>query len=259
MNSLTTKQVIIRIIVIVSSVEFLIMLAFGFFDYEANVYVEAGTDILALAALSTPLIFMLVVKPFVKARDDALRRLNNLAETDPLTKLLNRRSIDIQLHKYIAGSVRHKFYGALLLIDLDGFKLINDAHGHDAGDKVLVEIANRLRSRVRVDEVVGRLGGDEFILLINNLGTDENIARQAALRIAGQLVALLSMPISYQDKNFSVGASIGIRLFGIDEVEVQSVIKDADKAMYRAKEAGKGQCVIYEDENGAGMGSGSGL
>jgi diguanylate cyclase (GGDEF)-like protein len=246
-NSLTTKQVIIRIIVIVSAVEFLIMLAFGYFDYEVNVYVAAGIDILALAALSTPLIVILVVTPFVQARDEALRRLHNLAETDPLTKLLNRRSIDDQLHKYIASAVRHHFYGAVLLIDLDGFKDINDAHGHDAGDKVLVEIAHRLRSRVRVDEVVGRLGGDEFVLLINNLDTDENIARKAVLRIAEQLVALLSMPINYNDNKFSVGASIGIRIFGLDEIEAQSVIKSADKAMYRAKEAGKGQCVVYED------------
>ncbi len=225
------------------------MLAFGFLDYEVNVYVEAGTDILILAAFSTPLIVILVVNPFVKARDDAIRRLNDLAETDPLTKLLNRRSIDIQLHKYIAGAARHKFYGALLLIDLDGFKAINDAHGHDAGDRVLVEIANRLRSRVRVDEVVGRLGGDEFILLLNNLGTDENIAREAVLRIAGQLVDLLSMPINYKDNKFSVGASIGVRIFGFDEIEVKSAIRDADIAMYRAKEAGKGQCAIYEDKN----------
>jgi len=223
------------------------MLAFGFLDYKVNVYVAAATDILALAAFSTPLIVILVVTPFVKARDEAIRRLNNLAETDPLTKLPNRRSIDTQLHKFIASAVRHKFYGAVLLIDLDEFKYINDAHGHAAGDKVLVDIANRLRSRVRADEVVGRLGGDEFILLINNLHTDESIARKAALRIAEQLVALLSMPIHYDDRKFSVGASIGIRMFGLDEIEAESAVQDADKAMYRAKEAGKGQCVIYED------------
>ncbi len=223
------------------------MLAFGYIDYEVNIYVKAGTDILVLVALSTPLIFILVVTPFVKARDEALRQLNYLAETDPLTKLLNRRSIDTHLHKYIASTVRHDFYGAVLLIDLDGFKYINDNHGHDAGDKVLVEIANRLQSRVRVDEVVGRFGGDEFILLINNLDTDENIARNAVLRVAEQLVALLSMPIAYKDNKLFVGASIGIRIFGLNKIEAESAIKDADKALYRAKEAGKGQCVVYED------------
>ena len=249
-NSLTTRQVIVRIVVIVSSVEFLIMLAFGFFDFHENIYIQAGTDILVLAAFSAPLIFVLVIKPFVSERDDALRRLNDLAETDPLTQLPNRRSIDVQLHKYIAGAVRHHFYGALLLLDLDGFKAINDSHGHDAGDKVLVEVANRLRSRVRMDEVVGRLGGDEFLLLINNLGTNKNIAREAALAIAGQLVDLISKPVSYHDNQFRIGTSIGIRLFGFDEIDAAVAIRDADKAMYRAKQAGKGHCLVYEDKNG---------
>jgi diguanylate cyclase (GGDEF)-like protein len=234
-------------VVIVSLVEFLIMLGFGLVDHNVNVYVEAFTDILVLAALSTPLIVFLVITPFVKARDEALRQLNDLAETDPLTELPNRRSIDTQLQKYIASARRHKFYGAILLIDLDSFKDINDAHGHYAGDRVLAEIANRLRSRVRADEVVGRLGGDEFILLINNLDTEETIARKLVLGVAEQIVALLSEPIRYEENSFSVGASIGIRIFGFDEIDAQSALKDADKAMYRAKQAGKGHCLVYED------------
>ncbi len=245
MHSLTTRQVIIRIIVIVSLVELSIMLTFGIFKYEANIYVVAGTDILLLAALSTPLIFFLVVTPFVKARDQAFEQLNYLATTDSLTQLSNRRSIDNQLDKFIASTTRHNFYGAVLLLDLDGFKNINDVYGHGEGDKVLIEVANRLRSRVRLDEVVGRLGGDEFVLLINNLDTNELIARNAALRIAEHLITLLSMPINLKDTKLSIGVSIGVRIFGLDEIDAESVIKDADLAMYRAKEAGKGQCVVF--------------
>jgi diguanylate cyclase (GGDEF)-like protein len=245
MRSLTTRQVIIRIIVIVSLVELSIMLAFGIFKYEANIYVLAGTDILLLAALSTPLIFFLVVTPFVKARDQAFEQLNYLATTDSLTQLSNRRSIDNQLDKFIASTTRHNFYGAVLLLDLDGFKNINDVYGHGEGDKVLIEVANRLRSRVRLDEVVGRLGGDEFVLLINNLDTNELIARNAALQIAEHLITLLSMTINLNDTKLSIGVSIGVRIFGLDEIDAESVIKDADLAMYRAKEAGKGQCVVF--------------
>ena len=223
------------------------MLAFGILHCEGNIYVIAAIDIFLLAALSTPLIFILVVTPFVKARDEALEQLSYLAKTDPLTKLSNRRSISIQLKKFIASTVRHKFYGAVFLLDLDGFKYINDIYGHDTGDEVLVEIANRLRSRVRFDEVVGRFGGDEFILLINNLDTNEHIARNAALRIAEQLVTLLSMPVYLNDKKLSIGVSIGIRIFGLDEIDAGSAIKDADFAMYRAKEAGKGQSVVFEE------------
>ena len=222
------------------------MLVFGIFEYEVNIYVVAGTDILLLAALSVPLIFAFVVTPFVKARDEALEQLSFQAKTDPLTKLPNRRSIDVQLDKFIASTVRHNFYGAVLLLDLDGFKHINDVYGHDVGDKVLVEVANRLRSRVRLDEVVGRLGGDEFILLINNMHTNKHIARNAALGVAEQLVTLLSMPINFNDIKLTIGVSIGIRIFGLDGIEAESAIKDADIAMYRAKEAGKGQCVVFQ-------------
>ena len=221
------------------------MLALGIVDYEANIYVEASVDILLLAILSTPLIFISVITPFVKARDEALAQLSYLANTDPLTKLLNRRSIDTQLKKFIASSVRHKFYGAVLLLDFDHFKNINDVYGHDAGDKTLVEIANRLRSRVRLDEVVGRLGGDEFILLINNLATNEHIARNTALRVAEQLVALLGAPINLDGTKLSIGVSIGIRIFGFDELEAESAIKDADLAMYRAKESEERKCVVF--------------
>jgi len=221
------------------------MLTFGIFKYEANIYVLAGTDILLLVALSTPLIFFLVVTPFVKARDQAFEQLNYLATTDSLTQLSNRRSIDNQLDKFIASTTRHHFYGAVLLLDLDGFKNINDVYGHGEGDKVLIEVANRLRSRVRLDEVVGRLGGDEFVLLINNLNTNELVARNAALRIAEHLITLLSMPINLNDTKLSIGVSIGVRIFGLDEIDAESVIRDADLAMYRAKEAGKGQCVVF--------------
>jgi len=221
------------------------MLALGFVDYEANIYLEASADILLLAVLSTPLIFLLVITPFVRARDEALKQLSYLANTDPLTNLLNRRSIDIQLKKFIAGAVRHKSYGAVLLLDLDDFKNINDVYGHDAGDKALVEIADRLRSRVRLDEVVGRLGGDEFILLISNLDSDEHAARNAALRVGEQLVALLGAPVNLGDEQVSIGVSIGARIFGSDEHEAESAIKDADLAMYRAKQSESRQCVVF--------------
>jgi diguanylate cyclase (GGDEF)-like protein len=243
--SLTTTQVIIRIIAIVSLVEFLILLAFDYVHYEANIYLEASVDILLLAALSTPLIFLLVITPFVKAQDEALMQLRYLANTDPLTKLLNRRSIDIELKKFIASAVRHKFYGAVLLLDLDNFKNINDVYGHDAGDKALVEIADRLRSRVRLNEVVGRLGGDEFILLINNQDADERAARNAALRVGEQLVALLGAPINLEGTELSIGVSVGVRIFGFDANAAESAIKDADLAMYRAKQSESRQCVAF--------------
>lgn len=231
-----------------SLVEFIIMLAFGVLGYETHsIYVQAATDIAILVIFSTPLIYMLVITPFVKARDQALEQLNYLAQTDPLTKLPNRRNIFNELEKFIASTVRHKFYGAVLLLDLDGFKEINDEYGHATGDEVLSAVAERLRSRVRVDEIVGRLGGDEFILLISNLDTNEAAARDKVKNIAAQMVALISQPIECRDKQVAVGVSIGIRIFGVTEIDTETAIKDADSAMYRAKQSGRGRYVIFSD------------
>ena len=246
-NTLTKRQVVIRIIIIISLVEFLIMMTFGATGFEnRNIYIQASVDIILLATVSTPFIFMLVITPFVRDRDKALKQLSYLAQTDPLTKLPNRRSIFTELEKFIASSVRHNYFGAVLLMDLDGFKEINDLHGHDAGDEVLIQIANRLRSRVRLDEVVGRLGGDEFILLISNLDADEQVARGKVSKVANQMIQLLGEPINYNGIPLQVGVSIGVRIFGFNEVETGEVMKDADRAMYSAKQSGKGRCVIYE-------------
>ena len=231
-----------------SLVELFIMLAFGVLGYEKNsIYIQAGTDILVLVVFSTPLIYKLVITPFVKARDHAIEQLNYLAQTDPLTKLPNRRSIFTELERFIASTVRHKFYGAVLLLDLDGFKEINDEYGHAAGDEVLVVVGERLRSRVRLEEVIGRLGGDEFVLLINNLDSSESIARDKVKNIAEQLVSLINQPIMYRDKKLAIGVSIGVRLFGVSEIDTEIAIKDADTAMYRAKQTGRGRYVIFEE------------
>lgn len=246
MKLLTTKQVVIRIAVIISTAEILIMLVFGAIPHEANTYSEAVLDAVLLVVLSTPPIYIWVIKPFVIARDEALAQISHLAHVDPLTQLANRRLLSRHLEKTVAGIVRHKIYGALLLLDLDGFKPVNDAHGHDAGDAVLVEIAKRLQSITRSEDIVARLGGDEFIVLINHLDADERMAHDKASRIARKLIGLVNKPFDFNGKTLHVGASIGIRLLGFEELDAETAIRDADIAMYRAKQAGKGCAVFFE-------------
>lgn len=246
MKLLTTKQVILRIAAIISLAEFLIMLVLRAIPHEASTYSEAVLDVVSLVVLSTPSIYIWVIKPFVNARDEALAQISHLANVDPLTQLANRRFLSKHLGKAIAGIVRHKIYGALLLLDLDGFKSINDAHGHDAGDAVLVEIAKRLQSITRSEDVVARLGGDEFVVLINHLDVDERIARDKMSRIARKLINLVNQPFDLNGKTLHVGASIGIRLLGFEELDTETAISEADIAMYRAKQAGRGCAVFFE-------------
>ena len=134
----------------------------------------------------------------------------------------------------------------MLLIDLDGFKLVNDSYGHEAGDAVLVEIAKRLQSIVRSEDIVGRLGGDEFIVLLHRLGGDERLAHDRALRVAETLIKTISKPFYFNGKTLQVGASIGVRLLGFEEQDTETAISEADSAMYRAKEAGRGCAVFFE-------------
>jgi diguanylate cyclase (GGDEF)-like protein len=246
MKSLTKKQVVIRIVTIITTVEFLIMLFLGVVPLEVSIYSEALLDLVLLGLLSTPLIYIWVINPFVTARDEALDQVNHLAHTDSLTQLPNRRLLSIHLEKLIAGAVRHKIRGAALILDLDGFKDVNDTHGHDAGDEVLIEIAKRLRANTRSEDVAGRLGGDEFFILVQHLDGDERTARDTALWVAEKLVNVVKKPIDFNGTMLNVGASIGIRLLGFEELDTKTVIREADIAMYRAKQAGKGCAVFFE-------------
>ncbi len=246
MKLLTTKQVAFRIATIVSLAEFLIMLTLGIIPHEANTYSDAVLDVVLLVLLSTPSIYIWVIKPFVTARDEALAQINHLAHTDPLTQLANRRFLSKHLAKLLAGSARHKSHGALLLMDLDGFKLINDARGHVAGDAVLVEIAERLLIITRSEDIVGRLGGDEFAILINYFDANERMAHDKALRIAKKLINSVNKPFDFNGKTLHVGVSIGIRLLGFEKLDAETAIREADMAMYRAKQAGKGCAIFFE-------------
>lgn len=220
------------------------MLVLGTIPHEAGTFSEAVLDVVLLSVLSIPPIYIWIIKPFVIARDEALAQISHLAHVDPLTQLANRRLLSKHLEMVVAGIVRHKEYGALLLLDLDEFKLINDAHGHDAGDAVLVEIAKRMQSITRPEDIVARLGGDEFVVLVSHLDVDERVAHDKASRIAEKLTNQVNKPIDFNGKTLHVGASIGIRILGFEELDAESVIRDADIAMYRAKQAGK-RCVVF--------------
>jgi diguanylate cyclase (GGDEF)-like protein len=252
---LTARQVVVRISVIILTTEFLIMLVLGIVSDSLDTYVAALLDVVILAAVASPLIYLWVIRSFVVARDDALAEVRALALTDPLTQMPNRRMLTLHLEKFISGSARHRVHGALLLIDLDGFKAINDTDGHDAGDAVLIEVAKRIQSITREADVAARLGGDEFVVLIDRLEVDYDASRAQALLLAERLIQIISEPVAYAGKPLRVGASVGVRMLGSNLGRAQTlmssmapgVISDADAAMYGAKRAGKGCAAVFDD------------
>lgn len=241
-----TKQVIIRTAAIIASVEFLLMLVLHFIPVEIDSFAGAALDGALLAIAATPLIYLWIIKPFVNDRDEALAQASHLAFTDLLTQLANRRHIMQHLQRVIASSFRHKIICALLVIDLDGFRQINDSHGHDAGDALLVEIAKRFVASLRAEDIAGRMGGDEFAVLVDHLDIDERSAEDKALIIADRLINLAGKPFDYNGQTLRVGASVGICLLGLKHLDADAAISKADIAMYRAKKMGKG-CAIFSE------------
>jgi diguanylate cyclase (GGDEF)-like protein len=170
------------------------------------------------------------------------RELDHLASHDTLTGLPNRRVFLDRLERALARARRGEKQLAILFIDLDHFKEINDSLGHAVGDIMLRAAAERLRATVRETDTVARLGGDEFIVL------SENIADvQAAAVIAGKIIEALAVPVSYREHALTVGASIGISLYPRDGGTATEVVASADQAMYRAKLGGRnGYCLASE-------------
>lgn len=173
------------------------------------------------------------------------QRLAQMAHQDTLTGLPNRRMIDQRLESELRRIQRNGLGLALLFLDIDGFKPVNDAHGHQVGDLVLGEIACRLHSTVRDVDTVARLGGDEFLILLND--TEQPL--EAAERVAQQCIHALAEPIRIDDLAIRIGVSIGIATctgFEAEGMTVQRLVSQADNAMYQAKAEGRNRYVAHD-------------
>ncbi len=175
-------------------------------------------------------------------RKRAEEKIAHLAHYDYLTDLPNRALfLDILDHS-ISLAKRSKIKLAVMFLDLDGFKKINDTLGHGAGDLLLKGVAQRLKETIRESDSVARVGGDEFILVLDDVGTEENAAQ-----VAKKIIAELSVPFDLQGKTSRVGASIGISIFPDDANDSVNLVKRADTAMYLAKQSGKNTCRFYRE------------
>ena len=179
----------------------------------------------------------------VTAQKRVERELQRLARVDPLTGLANRRQFDELLEQALARYRRAKRPLALIFLDIDHFKAINDTHGHGAGDMVLKEFAARLLASLRETDVAARLSGDEFVVILDGLG-----ARDEAVAVAGKLLRAIRAPMSVGDTPLHVTASMGLAyLDGSVEIDAKALMVRADRALYRAKEGGRDALGTAED------------
>jgi len=172
--------------------------------------------------------------------------IHSLAFYDPLTSLPNRRLLLDRLQHTLAASARHHNHGALLFIDLDNFKTLNDTKGHNIGDLLLIEVANRLQACVREGDTVARLGGDEFVVILEELSEESSQAAAQTEAVCDKMLAAISQPYLLQGYEYHGSTSIGISLFRNQEITMDELLKRADTAMYQAKSAGRNTLCFYD-------------
>jgi len=182
----------------------------------------------------------------ITERREAQSRVQYLATHDEMTGLANRTLFTELLTNTIASAKRYRRHFAVLFIDLDRFKIINDSLGHEGGDQLLKEMAVRFRGNVRESDVLARFGGDEFVLLVNEVPD-----RATAALIARNLLLLTLKPVRIAGQQCRVTASIGIAMYPEDAADTNALMKHADMAMYRAKEEGKNGFQFYTASLGA--------
>lgn len=180
----------------------------------------------------------------ITERKESEDKIRHLATHDPLTELPNLRVAIDRISGALDLAKRNKVLVAIMFIDLDGFKRVNDNHGHDAGDNVLKNIANRLNTCVRESDTVARIGGDEFVIVLTEIHTADNAAV-----IANTVIQTVSQPITFKGIQLKVGASIGIALYPTNGNESEHLLKQADNAMYATKNSGKNGYSFAENES----------
>lgn len=254
-----------------ASIVFLFLLNVSLFIYceYAGVYPdpallsldETTARMFRAAYVSASLVTVLFITwlgEFVANRTE--RELEELSGRDMLTQLPNRRRLEQRLAETIAVSKRTGQRGAVMFLDLDNFKPLNDAYGHAAGDSLLQEVAQRIRACIREMDMVARFGGDEFVIMLSELGKDQEDTKRRAAQVAEKIRVTLAEPYRIavragQDATGQVEhrctASIGVVMFAGGAMREDDILKRADVAMYKAKEKGRNAISFHEEKQHA--------
>lgn len=189
----------------------------------------------------------------IEARKEAEQAISHLAFHDELTDLPNRRFFMESLSKDISRSTRHGFYGAVLFLDLNRFKVINDTLGHATGDHLLIEVAQMLKSIVRAEDTVARLSGDEFVIQVSKIAPEEKNRVKAINLMLDKIHQLFSKPIEAGKYKLHVTPSIGVEMYPNGEATADDILHHADTAMYQAKALGGNASSFYDQRLSEGL------
>ncbi|WP_099730189.1 MULTISPECIES: EAL domain-containing protein [unclassified Acidovorax] len=190
----------------------------------------------------------LITMQDLSERKAAEEEINQLAYYDPLTRLPNRRLLMDRLQQALATSARHQRSGALLMLDLDNFKTVNETRGHDRGDALLLQVAHRLRGCVHEDDTVARQGGDEFVVVLEDLGDSPEEAAARAEDVGQRILGVLREPYQIDGAAHHSSLSMGVTIYSGTRETVDELLKRADLALYQAKNAGRDTLRFYDPQ-----------
>lgn len=186
----------------------------------------------------------------VTDRKRSEEQIRELALFDPLTGLANRRLLRDRIEHALAAAQRSGQIGAVLMLDLDNFKTLNDTQGHDVGDALLVEVGQRMTRRVRASDTIARLGGDEFVVLLESLSPNKGEARERSLQVAETIQQSLNQPYQLGDDQppYHTSVSIGVSFFKDGSISVDDLLRQADIGMFQAKESGRNRICLFSEQ-----------
>lgn len=191
---------------------------------------------------------ILAINTDISQRKESEAEIYTLAFHDSLTRLPNRQLLHNRLQQVLMSATRTNDNGAILFLDLDNFKSLNDTQGHAIGDKLLVQVAQRLLLCVRESDTVARIGGDEFVVMLTSLGSQRAEAATQAQLVAEKIVAAFAEPFDLEGFEYSSTPSVGVALFSDTQLSVEELLKRADLAMYQAKAAGRNTIRFFDPE-----------
>jgi len=222
-------------------------------DVVEESFVSADGTQLFLQTHMIPLVYYdevvsLVLSVDVTERKNAQEKMQHMAHHDALTRLPNRVQLVDRLEHEVRRALRHGYFGAVLFIDLDKFKNINDSLGHPVGDLVLQEVARRLKSAVREEDLVARLSGDEFVVVLTVLAHDLSVAVLKAGEIGEKIRSIISQPIMHDNLELRVTCSVGVVVYPDKDYVVHELLRNADTAMYHVKEKGRDAIEFFNED-----------
>lgn len=218
--------------------------AFTLYSGAVNSFDESARNL--LAEIASDISFALDNFQLKLRHKRAAEEIEHLAFFDSLTGLPNRRLLHDRLQHVLSATGRHQFNGAVLFIDLDDFKTLNDTKGHSIGDLLLIEVAARLKTCVREGDTVSRLGGDEFVIILEGLNEELLQATAQIEVICNKILTAVNQSFTLNGFEYRCSTSIGISLFNDQEISEEELLKRADTAMYQAKSAGRNTLRFYD-------------